>query len=233
MQEDRTVSDGVLHRHPDGTEHRHFTAGATIGKQTIPDADGSEQHTHGTVGIGSDPATDPANLEPCIACGAPVTADSDGHDDGCATIADRTFTGREVLDAIAAATDAPAYIEQTGGGTATLYIGATRAAIGFDADEPRYRLAAGPGSFDWGDSDRSTFYASDLYIGPDDDGSDLDQHREPQSLPAVTRAVRDLLAEPDWRIARYGTATVTNVLPGTPEWDESERALVDQRRRGE
>ena len=37
---------GVLHRHADGTEHRHFRPGFTIGGQTIADQDGSEPHEH-------------------------------------------------------------------------------------------------------------------------------------------------------------------------------------------
>lgn len=41
---------GRLHRHADGTEHRHFQKGFTIGKQVIPDTDGSEQHSHGILG---------------------------------------------------------------------------------------------------------------------------------------------------------------------------------------
>lgn len=53
---------GKLHTHPDGTQHRHFTAGATIGSQVIPDDDGSTPHEHGTLSIASRPG-DPDNLQ--------------------------------------------------------------------------------------------------------------------------------------------------------------------------
>lgn len=45
-----TDPQGRLHRHKDGTEHRHFRRGFTIGKQVIPDEDGSEEHSHGFLG---------------------------------------------------------------------------------------------------------------------------------------------------------------------------------------
>lgn len=41
---------GRLHRHADGTEHRHFRRGFTIGNQVIADDDGSGEHTHGILG---------------------------------------------------------------------------------------------------------------------------------------------------------------------------------------
>lgn len=43
---------GILHRHEDGTEHRHFDAGFTIGGQVIPDHDGTEEHSHGKLTMG-------------------------------------------------------------------------------------------------------------------------------------------------------------------------------------
>lgn len=42
---------GVLHRHEDGREHRHFSAGFTIGGQVIEDADGTEDHQHSVLGV--------------------------------------------------------------------------------------------------------------------------------------------------------------------------------------
>lgn len=38
---------GVLHRHEDGREHRHFAAGFTVGGQTVDETDGTENHEHG------------------------------------------------------------------------------------------------------------------------------------------------------------------------------------------
>jgi hypothetical protein len=42
---------GVLHRHADGREHRHFQAGFAIGGQVIADRDGTENHHHGVMNI--------------------------------------------------------------------------------------------------------------------------------------------------------------------------------------
>ena len=76
-----------------------------------------------------------------------------------------TLTGRQILDAIATVTDLHAYIEMTGGGVATIYVGT------LDPESNRFVLAIGPGTFDWSDGGaNSVFYPSDLYVGPDDDG---------------------------------------------------------------
>ena len=40
------TNDGVLHTHEDGTTHRHFREGFTIGKQVVADEDGTENHEH-------------------------------------------------------------------------------------------------------------------------------------------------------------------------------------------
>ncbi len=46
-----TQNQGKLHRHQDGTEHRHFAEGFTIGGQVRPDCDGTEAHSHGTLNM--------------------------------------------------------------------------------------------------------------------------------------------------------------------------------------
>lgn len=46
------MSDGIPHRHEDGTEHEHSDRGFTIGRQVIESRDGSEPHEHGTLGGG-------------------------------------------------------------------------------------------------------------------------------------------------------------------------------------
>jgi hypothetical protein len=51
----------------------------------------------------------------------------------------------------------------TGGGVATIYLGEP------DADG-RYRIAIGPGTFDWADEWLSVFGLGDTAVGPDDDG---------------------------------------------------------------
>lgn len=59
--------------------------------------------------------------------------------------------------------DRSAFVEQTGGGVATIYVG--------EADENgRYELAIGPGSYNWSVPGDSVFALSELYVGPDDDG---------------------------------------------------------------
>lgn len=47
------MTDGVLHIHEDGRRHQHFSAGFEIGGQVIADADGTEQHEHSKVRLGS------------------------------------------------------------------------------------------------------------------------------------------------------------------------------------
>jgi hypothetical protein len=65
-----------------------------------------------------------------------------------------------------------AYVEQTGGGCATIIVGAGKLPI-LDDRESSYDayLLAGPGWFDW-DTTPATAYASrgEFYIGPDDLG---------------------------------------------------------------
>lgn len=61
----------------------------------------------------------------------------------------------------------PAYVEQTGGGCATIYAGEPDRT---DPQWPRYKALAGPGWFEgpgWSNGRADT---SDFYVGPDDDG---------------------------------------------------------------
>ena len=103
-----------------------------------------------------------------------------------------TVTGGEVLDAIASATDLPAYVEMTGGGVATIY-------IGHAGPDGRFTLAGGPGSFRWADDGRaSIFYFEDFSFGPDDDG-DSDLWKNVTTLADVAPAVRELLLALDPR----------------------------------
>lgn len=43
-------TEGVPHRHVDGTEHRHVTPGWKLGEYVQPDQDGTEPHGHGVPG---------------------------------------------------------------------------------------------------------------------------------------------------------------------------------------
>jgi hypothetical protein len=68
----------------------------------------------------------------------------------------------------------PAYVEQTGGGCATIYTGKPyHARDGQFQGKPCFRavypVVAGPGGFDWG-GDRHTAYFGEFCIGPDDQG---------------------------------------------------------------
>lgn len=90
-----------------------------------------------------------------------------------------------IRDAILAlAPDAPIICEQTGGGTATIYVGEADAAH-------RYAVAIGPGSYDWTDSWSSTFDLGDTAVGPDDDGEA--EATYPETVEAIAEAAVETL----------------------------------------
>jgi hypothetical protein len=68
----------------------------------------------------------------------------------------------------------PAYVEQTGGGCATIMVGEE---IG---NTERYQVLVGPGWFDGPNWTKPVFDTADLYVGPDDDGevnpTQVEQH---------------------------------------------------------
>jgi hypothetical protein len=66
----------------------------------------------------------------------------------------------------------PAYVEMTGGNTATIYAGKSRTEEGWGE---RYAAIAGPGCYAWASAESSLGAASDFYVGPDDDGSAMIQ----------------------------------------------------------
>jgi hypothetical protein len=92
------------------------------------------------------------------------------------------FCMSDVVDEIARiAPDVVAYVEQTGGGCATIYAGKRRESATGDADSfsadavlfqhphedfGRWPIMAGPGSFDWHGRDH-TAHVDDFYVGPD------------------------------------------------------------------
>jgi hypothetical protein len=59
-----------------------------------------------------------------------------------------------------------AFVDQTGGGTATIYAGLTHADA---AGDLRYAACAGPGEYGWG-ARPSTAIVEEFYVGLDDDG---------------------------------------------------------------
>lgn len=61
-----------------------------------------------------------------------------------------------------------AYVEQTGGGTATIYAGARWHEEGWG---DRWAAIAGPGWFDGPNWTQGRAHADDFYVGPDDDGA--------------------------------------------------------------
>lgn len=81
----------------------------------------------------------------------------------------RTVTAAAIRRTIASVCpDAPVAVQMTGGGVATICIGACPHPSG-----GRYRLAVGSGTFDYRDPELSTFVLGDgcTVVGPDDDGT--------------------------------------------------------------
>lgn len=75
-------------------------------------------------------------------------------------------TGAQIIAAIhAAAPEAPAVVEQTGGGTATVIVGTT------DPETGRGWLSVGPGWYHWSRPLESGFELDGMSIGPDNEES--------------------------------------------------------------
>lgn len=86
--------------------------------------------------------------------------------------------------------DVPAYVEQTGGGTATLYIGTK---FGDDTESGgNYPVVAGPGSYNWSNGNHSTFSWEEFVVGPDDYG--VQNPDFPKSIEEFVAAVTKWLA---------------------------------------
>ena len=92
--------------------------------------------------------------------------------------------------------EAPVIVEQTGGGTATMYVGTPRPSDNPDR-EGRYWLSIGPGAYDWPRPWLSTFYLGDgaTSIGFDDDGESNGAF--PDTLAELREAVEALRDEQD------------------------------------
>lgn len=86
-------------------------------------------------------------------------------------MSENTVTAAQIRDAIAlAAPEAPISVEQTGGGTATIYVGTCTNPRPDDLRDLRFWLAVGPGVYDWREPWASDFLLDDTCIGSDDDG---------------------------------------------------------------
>lgn len=101
-------------------------------------------------------------------------------------------TGWEILAALSAAgITNDTYVEQTGGGVATVYIGP------FRRSDNQPILVIGPGSFNWANAGNSLFYADALWVGPADNG---------EATPINCKTVKDVVAAVKawlWRPAHY------------------------------
>jgi hypothetical protein len=106
------------------------------------------------------------------------------------------FSMSDVVDEIErTAPDVVAYVEQTGGGCATIFAalrqeGSTDPVLYQHPDEAgfgRYPVLAGPGTFDWHGRDHEGSLA-DFYVGPDPDLTDSagqEYMATPQDTPAT------------------------------------------------
>ena len=93
------------------------------------------------------------------------------------------FPASDLLEPLKAEGLDKAYVEQTGGGTATFYI---------QQEKHHEMVTAGPGRFDWGNPDNSEFTLGEFYYGMDcydNDGDLRDEDPENfQILPGTSMA---------------------------------------------
>lgn len=118
----------------------------------------------------------------------------------------------------------PAYVEQTGGGCATIYAGTPQSWPDQYGDR-RYAAAAGPGWFEGPAWTKGRGHTDEFYFGPDDDGdtdgdSVPDKAQPPQIAQMIAGVVRDVEAR-RWRVDTVletaGKAFWRAVAEGFPE----------------
>lgn len=102
------------------------------------------------------------------------------------------ITAFEILHVLRTTVTLPCFVDQTGGGTATIY-------IGYKGPDGRYTLALGPGSYDWAYPDLSSFYMEDLTMGPDTEAQEVTDCVTIHSLEDVRIGVKSLLLKLDER----------------------------------
>lgn len=126
-------------------------------------AEDPPQHQHNVV---------PEGLRSCDECGRITEAGEfpdwpGGVCEVCDPSVADTVVDLEHVCRLLAAEGIPAYVEQTGGGVATIYAGQPRE----DEDRGhRYPVIAGPGWFEGPDWTEGRADTRELYVGPDDDG---------------------------------------------------------------
>lgn len=112
---------------------------------------------------------------------------------------DSDFSMDELVDLIEAR-GVSAYVQQTGGGTATIYMGDEMPELNCgDDDCPHYVLAAGPGVFSWNADEPSIGTFGDFCYGPDDHG-DSGEYVLVTAMPLETLA-DNMVAEYRRRLA--------------------------------
>ena len=72
------------------------------------------------------------------------------------------FYGGDLVAALKEAGFENAFVNQTGGGTATIYVSQSKERTAGKVDEI---ILGGPGSYQWGDPGKSVFTTDDFYIG--------------------------------------------------------------------
>lgn len=148
------------------------------------------------------PAADPESYPLrswCARCGAPVQC-ADGTADWGHTGGD-TIDLDLVADALTAA-GTPAYVEQTGGGCATIYVGAP--VVCTQTGDEFHPYAVGPGWFHpVGPRLHGFGHVSDLYMGPNDAGD----------APTVSLTTTDVEAARDAILAMIATNDAPTVSP--------------------
>lgn len=99
---------------------------------------------------------------------------------------------KQLIDAINAKyPELDVSVWQSGGGTATLWIEPKR---GLDKDQ--VVVLAGPGTYDWGTPEQSTFYFDDLSVGLNDQGASESLYCT--TVDDVVNAVRWFAASSGW-----------------------------------
>ena len=121
------------------------------------------------------------------------------------------------MDAVVASLRAAghkAYVQQTGGGCATIYAGENYLDA---AGHPRYQILAGPGRYSWDSTKDSIADTDDFYLGPDDDGDsgDIDD-------------VRQLGVHPPWTIEAMIAVEIARLLDDFV-WPDGAHQRLEQR----
>jgi hypothetical protein len=94
-----------------------------------------------------------------------------------AALPPRSLSFDAIVDQLRAAGWENAYVEQTGGGCATIFAGPTHEVEGYG---DVYAVAVGPGWFEGPGWTDGRGHAGDLYVGPDSGGEDVESTTVPE-----------------------------------------------------